>query len=79
MKETIIPVLPSEGFVDTKQIIGDRKKHIPGVLPISASTWFEGIKSGKYPEGIKHGSRTLWPVESIRKLLDDITDKKHVA
>ena len=73
------PVLPSEGFVDTKQIIGDRKNHIPGVLPISPSTWYEGIKTGKYPKGIKHGARTLWPVEQIRKMLDEINNQSVAA
>ncbi len=73
MSENIfIPVLPAEGFVDTKQIIGDRRNNIPGVLPISASTWYEGQRTGKYPKGIKHGARTLWPVGQIRKLLDEI-------
>ena len=76
---TFIPVLPAEGFVDTKQIIGDRKNHIPGVLPISISTWYEGIKSGKYPKGIKHGTRRLWPVQQIRKLLEEINNQPVAA
>jgi len=74
-----IPVLPTEGFVDTKQIIGDRQNHVPGVLPISPSTWYEGIKTGKYPRGIKHGARTLWPVEQIRELLNDINSQSAAA
>ena len=71
-EKNFIPVLPAEGFVDTKQIIGDRKNHIPGVLPISPSTWYEGQRTGKYPKGIKHGARTFWPVGQIRELLDEI-------
>ena len=83
--KTFLPVLPSEGFVDTKQIIGgritdDKRVYkIPGVLPISSSTWYEGIKTGKYPKGIKHGARTLWPVKQIRALLDDINNQSLAA
>ena len=78
-EKTFIFVLPAEGFVDTKQIIGDRKNHVPGVLPISPSTWYEGQRTGKYPKGIKHGARTLWPVEQIRKLLNDINNQRVAA
>ena len=70
---TFIPVLPSEGFVDTKQIIGDRQNHIPGVLPISPSTWYEGIKSGRYEvEEVKDGGRTFYTVRSVRKILEKL-------
>ena len=74
-----MPVLPAEGFVDTKQIIGDRRNKIPGVLPISPSTWYEGQRTGKYPKGIKHGARTLWPVQQIRELLDEINNPSLAA
>ncbi|MBT7953303.1 MAG: AlpA family transcriptional regulator [Gammaproteobacteria bacterium] len=74
-----IPVLPSEGFVDTKQIIGDRRNNIPGVLPISASTWHEGRRTGRYNlKEIKHGGRTLFPVEGedgVRALLERIRNE----
>lgn len=67
-----VAILPEEGFVDLKQIIGDKKKNIPGVLPISKATWFKKVITGEYPSGIKHGGRTLYPVQKIRKLLEDI-------
>ena len=75
----IVNVLPSEGFVDVKQILGDKRKNLPGVLPISASSWHAGKKTGKYPKGIKHGDRTFYPVHKIRELLDKINNESAEA
>lgn len=62
--------LPAEGFVRLKQIIGDPRKGIPAVIPVSAATWFRGVESGKYPKGKLHGPRTrVWHVDEIRALV----------
>lgn len=66
--------LPEFGFVRVKQIIGDPKAHppIPAVIPIGRSTWWAGVKSGRYPQPIKLGPRTTaWRVEDIRRLIDE--------
>ena len=61
-----VPVLPSEGFVDAKRILGDKQKNIPGVLPVSYSTFYEGLKTGRYElEEVKDGGRTLYTVRSV--------------
>jgi predicted DNA-binding transcriptional regulator AlpA len=55
------------GFLRLEQIIGDKKKGIPAIIPVSRSSWFAGVKSGRYPKGINLGPRTIvWPVETIR-------------
>ena len=42
-----------------------------GPLPISKSTWWSGIKAGRYPKPVKLGPRiTAWRVEDIRALID---------
>jgi predicted DNA-binding transcriptional regulator AlpA len=59
---------PSIGFVREKQIIG---RGCP--LPIGRSSWWEGIRTGKYPAPVKLGPRTTaWRVEDIRKLLEQV-------
>ncbi len=66
--------LPEFGFVRVKQIIGDPKAHppIPAVIPVGRSTWWAGVKSGRYPQPIKLGPRTTaWRVEDIRRLIDE--------
>jgi len=42
-----------------------------GPLLISKSTWWSGIKAGRYPKPVKLGPRiTAWRVEDIRALID---------
>ena len=42
-------------FLRLKNIIGDPKANppIPAIIPISKSSWWNGIKSGRYPKPIK--------------------------
>jgi predicted DNA-binding transcriptional regulator AlpA len=66
--------LPETGFLRIKQIIGnpDAKPPIPAVIPVSKSTWWAGVKSGRYPQPVKKlGQRiTAWRVEDIRTLIE---------
>ncbi|MFA7059200.1 MAG: AlpA family phage regulatory protein [Pedobacter sp.] len=64
--------LPETGFVRLPNIIGDAKADppIPPIIPVSKSTWWAGVKSGRYPQCVKLGPRiTAWRVESIRELI----------
>lgn len=65
--------LPSEGFVRLPQIIGDRRKGIVGVIPVSRSRWYDGMASGLYPEPVDLGGRiAAWRVEDIRALIQKL-------
>ena len=67
--------LPEFGFVRVKQIVGDPKADppIPAVIPVGRSTWWAGVKSGRYPKPIKLGPRTTaWKVEDIKRLIDEV-------
>ena len=64
--------LPETGFLRLPQIVGNPKANppIPPIIPISKSSWWAGVKSGKYPKPIKLGERTtVWSVDSIRALI----------
>lgn len=64
--------LPETGFVRLPSIIGDAKTDppIPAIIPVSKSTWWAGVKSGRFPKPIKLGPRiTVWRVEDIRDLI----------
>ncbi len=57
------PILPETGFVRLPQILS--------LIPISRSAWWAGIRDGKFPQGIKLGSKTtVWRAEDIRNLIE---------
>lgn len=65
--------LPATGFLRLPQIIGDAKAipPIPPIFPVSSSTWWAGVKSGRYPKPVKLSVRcTAWRVEDIRALIE---------
>lgn len=64
--------LPETGYLRLVQIIGSNKpkKIIPALVPVSSSTWWAGVKAGRFPQPVKLGPRiTAWRVEDIRALL----------
>ncbi len=67
--------LPATGFLRLSQIIADPKADppVPPVIPIGRSSWWEGVRAGRYPRPIKLGPKTTaWRVEDIRALIDQI-------
>lgn len=70
-----VSALPMIGFLRIKQIVGDPKANPPilGIIPISSPSWYNGIKSGRFPKGIKLGPNSVaWRVEDIRALVEKL-------
>ena len=68
--------LPSTGYLRLPQIIGDPRRGIPALIPVSRSTWWAGVKSGRYPKPTRSlGSRiTAWSVDDIRVQIDSASN-----
>lgn len=63
--------LPIAGYVRLPAIIGNRKTGVPALIPVSRSSWWNGITEGRYPKGVKLGPHTTaWKVEDIRALME---------
>jgi len=61
---------PSTGLVRLAQILAPA-----GPIPVSKSTWWQGVKEGRFPQPQKLGPRTtVWKVEDIRALFEDQAD-----
>lgn len=59
----MIDSLPSTGYVRLPTILK--------VYPVSRSTWWAGVKSGRYPAGVKLSPRvTAWHVDAITALIE---------
>ena len=62
-------LLPETGFI--------RLSNILKVIPIGKSTWWAGVKAGRFPQSVKLGKRTTaWRVEEIRNLIDTLTNEE---
>lgn len=65
--------LPETGFLRLRQIIGDPEADppIPPIIPVSRSTWWAGVRAGRYPQPVRSlGARiTAWRAEDIRALI----------
>ena len=65
-------------FLRLKQIIGDPKAEPPiqPILPISKSSWWGGVKSGRFPKAMKIGANTtVWREDEVRSLVDELADR----
>lgn len=65
------PVVPETGYLRLPQVLA--------VFPVSRSTWWSGVRSGRFPQAVKLSERcTAWRAEDIRALLES-TGKAGVA
>jgi len=57
--------LPQTGFLRLPQVLQ--------VIPVGKSTWWAGIKNGRFPKGVKLGPRTTaWRCEDIHALVEKL-------
>ena len=57
-------LLPEVGFIRLSTVLK--------IIPVSKSSWWAGVKSGRYPQSVKLAKRiTAWRVEEIRNLINN--------
>lgn len=60
--------IPETGFVRLSQILE--------VIPIGKTSWWEGVKSGRFPKSVKLSERcTAWKAEDIRDLIKQFSEQ----
>jgi prophage regulatory protein len=58
--------LPESGFVRLPSILAP-----DGPIPIGKSSWWQGVRDGRFPRPVKLGPKTTaWRVEDIRTLIE---------
>ncbi|OGR35563.1 MAG: transcriptional regulator [Desulfovibrionales bacterium GWA2_65_9] len=58
--------LPSTGYLRADKVL-----HF---IPVARSTWWKGVKEGRFPAPVKLGPRTTaWRVEDIRALIESLS------
>ena len=70
--------LPETGFLRLPQIIGNPKATppTPPIIPVKKSCWWDGVKTGRFPQPVKLGRCTMWRVEDIRELIASVKGEK---
>jgi predicted DNA-binding transcriptional regulator AlpA len=59
------PSIPPFGYIRLPDVLA--------AFPVSKSTWWAGVKSGRYPTGHKLSQRvTAWRAEDIRALIEQV-------
>ncbi len=59
------PAIPTTGFLRLPQVLS--------FIPISKSSWWDGVKDGRFPKPVKLGKRmTAWRAEGIAMLVERI-------
>ncbi len=60
-----LPVIPETAYLRLPQVLA--------VYPVSRSTWWAGVRNGRYPKPVRLSARcTAWRAEDIRALLESI-------
>jgi prophage regulatory protein len=71
--------LPDNGYLRLWHIVGrpetDTTPAIPAIIPVRKSTWWAGVRSGRYPQPTRAlGARiTAWRAEDIRALVESLS------
>ncbi|MDE2382808.1 MAG: AlpA family phage regulatory protein [Xanthomonadaceae bacterium] len=61
--------LPETGFLRLPEVLK--------LYPVSRSTWWAGVRAGRFPQPVKIGERcTAWRAEDIRELIESAASAK---
>jgi prophage regulatory protein len=64
------PCRVEPGFLRISHIVGS-----DGLLPMSKSTWWKGVKEGRYPQPVKLSANvTAWRADDIWALMESLSD-----
>lgn len=67
--------IPETGYLRLHQIIGCQKRGIPPLIPVGKTTWWNGVREGRFPKPVKLGPRTTaWDVRVIRDLIQQMSE-----
>lgn len=67
--------MPNQAFPQTGLVRLSTILAPTGPIPVSKSTWWQGVKEGRFPKPLKLGPRTtVWRAEDVRALFEGQMD-----
>ena len=64
-----------DGLLRLPDILGDPKSDPPikAIIPVSKSTWWAGVRDGRFPRPVKIGpNSTAWRTRDIKAFIDSL-------
>ena len=60
--------IPETGFLRLPQVLS--------VIPVCKSSWWKGVKSGRYPKPVRLSARSVgWKAEDIQALIKQLSEQ----
>lgn len=67
-----LPKFDESALLRLPQIIGDAKKDIQPLIPVSRSTFLIGVKSGLYPKPVRLGVKNVaWRYSDLKESIQN--------
>ena len=52
-----------------------RLKEVLQIIPVSKTSWWAGVKTGRYPRPVKLGPRTTcWRLSDLQRLIEETSE-----
>jgi prophage regulatory protein len=52
--------------------MSDANPPVPAIIPVGKSSWWLGVKTGRFPQPVKLGpGTTVWRASDIQQLVDN--------
>ncbi|WP_294346788.1 AlpA family phage regulatory protein [Prosthecochloris sp.] len=65
-------------FYRLRDIVGDVKNGIPAIIPVSKTSWYRGIREGKFPKPVMLSEQTsAWRSTDIDALVEKLSKGNH--
>ena len=65
-------ILHTAAFLREKHLVGNSRRGISGILPISRATLWRKVKDGTFPQPVKLSEHTTaWPTKEVCKWIAD--------
>lgn len=69
------PFIMEQKFYRIRQIIGDPKKGIPAIIPVSRATWYKAVAEGRFPKPVRLTEKTAaWRASDIDALVERLNN-----
>lgn len=69
--------MTEERLLRLREVIGDSRRGISGLISMSRATWYRGIQRGKYPRPVKISDRSVaWRLSDIQELIRRLAEEE---